>query len=965
MTHRRNSSHSGAGRRLRRQATRFRCVPGNVAGIIQRPRRADRRRGTGLFWIVSAAAILMPGSAPAAQVEARTPAEVAAVFQPDGPGWAVRDQGYGGAAGGNWTYALGGEAASSDYRVECRLQLVRPADRRDGLELGSFVAFSNHANLGGYEAGLILRHQSPQEFYRVAISSLWKEVILWRPSGGVVQVVAFPFQAGQTYQLAAECRGPRIMVQVDGQPLIDWWDTADPVRAGKAGLARKEGESYFASVKVASLDAAAEAAPADAAPIHRPRFHERSWHKMRFFFDGGEPLFTLRDDNVLDLMKLRPGYRPILYTFNYITDHALFRPTRIQRCAVAQDGETLILETTGADPQAKSGVTCDARLAVTYDAASDLYTYDHTCTTHIPDPAAGKAAAVWDHGDPVFLGGVGGANTRDPHSPRPTYQWTVFQAAAGNFYKVPLNHNLHYDGVAETNGGPCAVGGFGMAAIGDPVLSPVVRIPERSAGFEDRHGFAHCWWAYDIHIGFYPKLSGGRGPASHALVERLGRGGFYPPTVNGTVSAGDYRTRVVYTGLNAAEAQAILARAAFYRPNNLEVSIPVYTAGIGFNEPFDKSVLLASPHTEHRIWAGKIDDQVGHTDRCSLRLDGPTEAWTQTGSSYFTGAYSKKVRVSARVKTRDVQGEGPAVGFRRFDNRTAFEFHCTGLTGTRDWTPFSFVTAFPAEYWGVTLYWRNSGTGTVWFDDFQIEPVEDAASPTARNYPLQPADPDIVLSWDGQGDAGGVLDRSGYGSHGKFYDQTAWVEEDGRRVIELRGKSAYIWPLSSPHLAFAPPLTLVIRLKPEAPGNLVFWDFNYCLTGSGPQFGAGYQRNTLFGMPRGLSDPLVASRPFLQAGKWQTLAVVGDEDQIKLYCDGRFIESLAAPLKAGNWGPLAMDDGQGVHRRLSFFGSGPGDALMLASDEIPPPGGGFQGRVARLTIYRRALSEQESGSLTK
>ena len=60
-----------------------------------------------------------------------------------------------------------------------------------------------------------------------------------------------------------------------------------------------------------------------------------------------------------------------------------------------------------------------------------------------------------------------------------------------------------------------------------------------------------------------------------------------------------------------------------------------------------------------------------------------------------------------------------------------------------------------------------------------------------------------------------------------------------------------------------------------------------------------------------------------------------------------------------------MDDGQGVHRRLSFFGSGPGDALMLASDEIPPTGGGFQGRIARLTIYRRALSEQEIGSLAK
>jgi len=155
----------------------------------------------------------------------------------------------------------------------------------------------------------------------------------------------------------------------------------------------------------------------------------------------------------------------------------------------------------------------------------------------------------------------------------------------------------------------------------------------------------------------------------------------------------------------------------------------------------------------------------------------------------------------------------------------------------------------------------------------------------------------------------------------------------------------------------------VVRLKPEAPGNLLFWDFNYLVTGTGPKFGIGYQENTLFGKPRGLSDPMVASKPFLEAGKWQTLVIVAADDQIKFYCDGKPVESLAATLKGGNWGPMAMDDHQGVHRRLSFFGSGPGDALMLASDEIPPTGGGLKGRISRLVIYRRALSEHEIGKL--
>lgn len=897
-------------------------------------------------------------SCSAALLEARTPTEVAAMFKPDAPGWAAHARGYGGPASGIWSFALAGEASWSNYAVDCRLALVRPADRHDGMELGAFVAFADHANLGGYEAGIILRYQSPQKFYRVAVSSLWKEVIVWRPSGGVVQAVDFPFEAGKTYRLVAQCRGPRIVVYVDGRLLIDWWDTADPIESGKSGLARKEGESYFAAVKIDPLET-----PAEKTPVQAPRFRERKWHNLRFFFDNNEPIFTLRDDNYLDLMKLRPGYRPILFTGNFVNDHAISSVNRVKRYRLVKDGSQLVIETTGADSKGKSPATCDARVVVSYDAADNLYTYDQTCTTHIPDEAAGRAGSVWDHGDPVFLGGVGSANTRDPNCPKPTYQWSVFQSTDGAFYKVPLNHNLFFDGAGETGGGPFNAGGFGMVVVGDPVLSPVVRVPDRSADFEDKHGFAHCWWAYDIHIGFYPKMTLGNGPACHAMVERLGRGGFYPPTVNGSVPPGNYVTRVVYTGMNAAAAKQILAEARFYKPHNLDVEIPVYTAGIGRVEPFDKIVLLASPHPEHRIWAGLIDGQVGHGDRCSLRLDGPTEAWTQTGGSYFTGAYAKKIRVSGWVKTRSVQGEGPAIGLRRFDNRKAFEFHATGITGTTDWTPFSYVTEFPAECWGVTLYWRNSGTGTAWFDDFKIESVEDSAAVTARNYPIRPAASDVVLKWDGQGDARGVLDSSGYGSHGKFYDETAWVMEGGKQVIQLSGRSSYIWPLSSPNLTFAPPLTLVIRLKPEAPGNLLFWDFSYHLIGRRPKFGIGYQLNTLHGKPRGPSDPMVASAPFLQAGKWQTLAIVAADDRIKLYCDGKWVETLAAKLKAGNWGPLTMDDSQGVHRRLSFFGSGPGDALMLASDEIPPTGGGLKGRIARLIVYRRALNDQEIAKL--
>jgi len=899
----------------------------------------------GAAWAAAQGAEAKPTQPPLHAIGGPTAREIGQVFAAERPGWTVTDAGYGGAADGNWTYALAGHESWQDYRVTATVALKKPADRQDGMELGSFAVFNNLANLGGYEAGLIARYQGPQKFYRVALSSLWKELILWRPSGGVVQVAPYPFQPGKSYALAVELQGPHLRVTVDGKELINWWETVEPISAGKVGLARKEGEAYFTAVKVEPLPMAgvalavpvARAKPPAAEvaqavpvarpkpPVHVPQFRQQQWHGLRFFFDGKEPIFVLTPANVLDLMKFRPGYRPILYAFNYITDWSRFYPNRTTAYRLVSDGGQLIFETKADDPNTKSAITQDARLVVSYDAAKDLYTYDHTCTTHIPDAGeAEKAAPAWDHGDSVFLGGVGSSITRDPNAPKPTYQWSVFQSTDGKFYKVPFNHNGHYDGSAETNGGLLKAGGFGMVVVGDPVLGPIVRIPEPAANFES-NSVGHCWWAYDIHTMFVPKK------------------------LNGRVQPGNYVSRVAYTGMNAAEAQAMLPRAEFYKPQNLSLRIPVFAAGTeGLVESFDKTVLLAGPHTEHRICSGAIDDKVGHGDRCSLRLEGPTEAWTLTGSSYFTGGYAKKVRVSGWVKTQDVKGEGPAIGFSRMtDNK--FEFHTTGITGTVDWTPLAYVTSFPTESWGVNLYWRNSGPGTVWFDDFRIESLEDKAEVScARDYPIKPAAADIVLNWNGQGDARSVLDTSGYGSHGKFHGDVSWADVDGRRVLTLDGKTGYIWPLSSPNLTLGPDTTMVFELKPEAGGFLILWGFafNYHLTGSAPKFQVSYDA----------AGKNCASKPILDANVWQKLAIVVTKGKISLYVNGKPAGEMAANTFAGNPSNHLKST---WHRHLSFFGGGSADYGLIPEG----PYGCMKGQVRSVRVYKRALPAEEIAKL--
>jgi len=72
-------------------------------------------------------------------IGAATARDMGRVFATQGPGWNVADAGFGGAADGNWSYALAGDASWQHYRVSATVALAKPADRQDGMELGCFA----------------------------------------------------------------------------------------------------------------------------------------------------------------------------------------------------------------------------------------------------------------------------------------------------------------------------------------------------------------------------------------------------------------------------------------------------------------------------------------------------------------------------------------------------------------------------------------------------------------------------------------------------------------------------------------------------------------------------------------------------------------------------------------------------------------------------------------------------------
>ena len=195
-----------------------------------------------------------------------------------------------------------------------------------------------------------------------------------------------------------------------------------------------------------------------------------------------------------------------------------------------------------------------------------------------------------------------------------------------------------------------------------------------------------------------------------------------------------------------------------------------------------------------------------------------------------------------------------------------------------------------------------------------------------------------------------VEDLSGNENTGKFFGGAAWLQEGDRPVVALDG-NGYIWPLCSPNLTLGPPCTMVLNLKPEGAGYLLYWgwNFSYRVVGNPPLFALSYQLHA--GKP-------VQSKPYLASGEWQTLAIVAADEQVKLYGNGKLVEALPAELRAGNWG---LHNTSTWHRHLSFFGGGPGDMTLRYGGRV----NGVKGQVGSLVIYRRALTEEEIAALAQ
>ncbi|HEY3418472.1 MAG TPA: LamG domain-containing protein [Armatimonadota bacterium] len=824
----------------------------------------------------------------------------------------------------NWRCIQTGNAKWKDYQVDLSLRIDKATDRRNPRwEAGGWVwaSYRNDVNIAGHEAGIVLR-KGEKDYYRVMFSIPFQEVMLWSTKGGFLQVIPTKLDAGTVYQVSAAAQGPHITVSMDGKAVIDYWDRTAPLLTGGVALGVHEGAVSFSKVTVNALPAFT-----GAVPPHKADFHFRDWKGARWAWDGNEPIFLAGTDCNGHEVKLVPGYKPQLMIYWHWLNYGdeAFYCDKLKAFNIIGEGDTLHFEVVATDNKEKTWLTSRCEVTVRYDAAQNRYLYDQTSDLTLPEGHTLRVNHPLEFTDPCIHGHVGSASPQTTTWDTP-HPWSVYKHVSGALQKHPHNHYSWYPGWGkpawqEAKGNNLDPNGGFWALVGDPVANPVLSI--QSSSVKDSTFYTElCGWAYDVHMRWYPVKSGQ------------------------TLQPGIYTVKWQMTSVDGKQGDTWLQQATFCAPEDLEKKLLLYTAGIGHVEKFDTTAKWASPFYTYPLGDASLQDTTtGHTDKTSLKIDGPRSAASMVGGSVYSDPVLENTsyEVTAWVKTKDVQGEGPGIIF-------GGQPYYPLITGTTDWQKIGFVCRPGQPLHTVPFTLTNSGSGTVWFDDFQIRPLKKDEQPAAPVAPaVKPianpeASKDQLLAWTGKSAANDpgrtLLDLSLHGNHGRLEGTAALVDDGGKQVLDISGDKGYV--TTNTEFTFKPPQTIAIWVKPGKLTN----DWNMVFTG-----GAWNRAWQLFlyykQSPYSIDFRAGGKRLFTDGvvpmDKWTHLAVTDDGKTITIYVNG---EKKKEDVSAGNPWP-----------------SVPGPLVLGTWVYYEKPRSSYTGRLADPILYNRALAAEEVKAL--
>lgn len=828
--------------------------------------------------------------------------------------WTWNGAWVGGAGDNTWRYAECGDAKWADYRLDATLRIDTATPRRDPKwEAGGWIwaHYRNNAEIGGYEAGLTFRRQG-KDFYRLMFSVPHQEVLLWSTRGGFLQVAPCKLEAGKPIQISVMVVRQEIMVSVDGNALMSYFDRAAPLLTGGVGLGLHEGAAAFSAVTVTPVTA-----PKASRALPVADFRVREWKGERWIMDRREPIAMIGRDCKGHEVKTVPGYQPQYMMYWHWLNYGdeTFYADKLKAVNVLEEGKQLRVEIISTD-KGKDWLTSRTAITLSYDAVKHCYVYDHVSDLTIADGHTLRVSHPLEFTDPCAQGHVGSASPKTVEWPTP-HPWSVYKHVSGKLYKHPHNHNTWYPGFAkpawqQAKGNYLANDGGFWALVGDPVANPVMTV--QSTNVKDAEFYTElCGWAFDVHMRLYP----GKPGATH------------------TLQPGTYTVKWQLTSVDGKQGTAWLQEAGYCAAEDLEKQVLLYTGGIGHVEEFDTVAKWASPYYTYPLGDAALRDAtVGHGDATSLKIVGPREAGAMVGGSVYSDPVQPDTvyELSAWVKTLDAKGEGPGMSFG------GNTYH-SRITGTNDWRQIKFVCKPNEPLHTVSFSLFNSGAGTVWFDDFQIRPLKKDEVPPFWDVPPDNATrlvkPELRMAWNSTSDVKDpgrtLLDLSGRGNHLRL-EGPATMSDDGGRVLTLDGEKAYA---TGGSFECKPPQSFTVWVKP---GQLTH-DWNIITTGG------AWNRAWMLFLYYKQSPYCIDFRPwgkriFVESvapkDAWTHIAITDDGKKIVIYVNGKSVKEDASTGNA--WAAL------------------PGPLVLGNALYYEEPKNGFVGAIADTAFWNTALA---------
>jgi hypothetical protein len=640
---------------------------------------------------------------------------------------------------GKWTETAGILAATG--LTNCWSTMLLPEDRQGGVITarltvntscgaerqlaGGCVRWGFHwgENLPGWDVGIVFGYQDPLNFYRLQLSAARGEMALWDATGGLLQLIPCPFEAGKPHDLTVRWQGAHVVVEVDGKPVMDYWDRTLPYTHGRVGLAVWKSDVRVERFQVA--ESAIGAGPS-VVPPHIANFHfERTrnilsdhpaFHMMPqdglILFDGYEPISYFwkqspdaggegsRGTLFHEAVKLKPGWRPTFYTYIgpngllWLGKWPMLVGTFPDAFKVTESGSTLGFTFQTETPGTGS---TDYACSVTFDSQRGVYRYEYRGTLKVTAPAKVNEFELYD--PHVYNNRMPGPEVVHTWNPA-GHRWWVYQGTNGLWERMPLT-DYPNDYSTDINNAKGQWGKVSDFLYPDPAACPLfettVQWPQPEGRF---FSLGQCSWGYDYH---HREMGS---PLS--------------------LKAGDVRSFVMtFTALPPAEAEKLMAQSRLMPclQNEKRVLIPFIPTGT----TFAVTTTWQDPSST-MVWIGGTRDvTTGHGDSASLRIDGPGKTKVQL-YQYIVEQYAKRWWLRGWIKTKDVAGQGVTLRVKYSYGKETEEVFKLG-SGTRDWTPFSVITTALSARDSTDMTFELDGAGQVWMDDVALSALNDKQNP--------------------------------------------------------------------------------------------------------------------------------------------------------------------------------------------------------------------------------------------